>query len=180
MGGRDVACAEARCTRGSRSSTRDRSEDTDGTSRGKLSSRYNFLASARESDAEAGGKLGTSTLGRGSERSYRGWRRGPERDAGASFVLERQERGPRDGQCGRPRSTLMLFYNNHGSFSLSWEIRICVRLNSWTHLCSSIFVLDHVRLLCVFVAMHGHSPSSSKCTTLIVCCIFFVLYINIF
>jgi hypothetical protein len=77
---------------------------------GKLSSRYNFPASAQESDAEAGGKLGTSTLDRGSGRSYRGWRRGPEHDAGASFVLERQERGPRDGQCGRPRSILMLFY----------------------------------------------------------------------
>ncbi|PWZ37358.1 Uridine kinase-like protein 3 [Zea mays] len=94
LGGWDVACAEARCTRGSRSSTRDRSEDANGTSREKLSSRYNFPASARESDAEAGGKLGTSTLDRGSGRSYRGWRRGPERDAGASFVLERQERGP--------------------------------------------------------------------------------------
>jgi hypothetical protein len=89
---------------------RDRSEDADGTSRGKLSSWYNFPASARESDAEAGGKLGMSTLGRGSGRSYRGWRRGPERNVEASFVLERQERGPRDGQCGRPRSTFMLFY----------------------------------------------------------------------
>ncbi|AQK70928.1 Squamosa promoter-binding-like protein 18 [Zea mays] len=74
LGGRDVACAEARCTRGSRSSTRDRSEDADGTSRGKLSSQYNFPALARESDAQVGGKLGTSTLGRGSGRSYRGWR----------------------------------------------------------------------------------------------------------
>jgi hypothetical protein len=36
-----------------------------------------------------------------------------------------------------------VFYNNHGSFSLSWEIRICVRLNSWTHLCNSIYVSDH-------------------------------------
>jgi hypothetical protein len=99
-----VACAKARCTRGSRSSTRDQSEDVDGTSRGKLSLRYNFPASARESDAEAGGKLGTSTLGRGSERSYRGWRRGPERDAGASFVLERQKRGPQDGAGAGPRT----------------------------------------------------------------------------
>jgi hypothetical protein len=56
---------------------------------GKLSSRYHFLASARESDAGAGGKPGTSTLGRGSGRSYRRWCRGLERDAGASFMLER-------------------------------------------------------------------------------------------
>jgi hypothetical protein len=54
---------------------------------------------------------------------------------------------------------LMFFYNNHGSFSLSWEIRICVRLISYTHLCSSISVSDYVRLLCVSVATHGHPPS---------------------